>query len=142
MERFLELYKAGWQKYARFDGRACRAEICAFLLTHSIILTLLGIYYFSNMIGVAMGTSSPGNGFGLLFFISLVFIVAIFIPSISITVRRLHDLDKSGWLYLVVVGLSFLPFIGAFIPLVFSIFIYFAPGTEGSNQYGPESDMY
>jgi uncharacterized membrane protein YhaH (DUF805 family) len=56
--------------------------------------------------------------------------LASFIPSLSVTVRRLHDTDKSGWLIL----LGLIPLIGVIILLVF----YILPGTKGPNKFGPD----
>ncbi len=145
MERFLDLYKEGWKKYACFKGRACRAELLAFLFTHTLILALLWLYFISRMAGALLGFSSLSKEFGLLFFVSLIFCLAIIIPSCSIIVRRLHDLNKSGWLWLLVIALYyFIPYliVGEFILFVFLFILYVAQGTEGNNKYGPESDLY
>jgi len=52
------------------------------------------------------------------------------IPNIAVTVRRLHDQDKSGWMFLLV----FIPFVGGLILLVFMLL----DGTRGPNRYGPD----
>jgi uncharacterized membrane protein YhaH (DUF805 family) len=58
------------------------------------------------------------------------FFLGILIPSIAVTFRRLHDTNRSAlWLLI-----SFLPFIGALVLLVF----YFLPGTNGPNKFGPD----
>ena len=56
--------------------------------------------------------------------------LAIIIPSLAVTVRRLHDQDKTGWLVL----LGLIPFVGGLILLVFMLL----EGTKGPNQYGPD----
>ena len=58
-------------------------------------------------------------------------LLVLLCPNIAVTVRRLHDLDKSGWWFLV----GIIPFIGWIILLL----ICSQPGTEGANQYGPPS---
>jgi len=63
---------------------------------------------------------------GLLSLWSLV----IFIPTLAVTIRRLHDQDKSGWMYLLV----FVPIVGAIIVLVFM----FLEGTRGPNRFGED----
>ena len=65
-------------------------------------------------------------GLGLL---SGLYAVAMILPSIAVTVRRLHDTDRSGWWYLLV----FLPVIGGLVILVFMLL----DGTPGSNRFGP-----
>lgn len=54
----------------------------------------------------------------------------VFIPNIAVTIRRLHDQDKSGWMIL----LGLIPIVGAIILLVF----YFIEGTRGPNRFGPD----
>jgi uncharacterized membrane protein YhaH (DUF805 family) len=58
----------------------------------------------------------------------LLFELAILIPSIAVGVRRLHDLDKSGWWLF----LSFVPLVGGIILLVW----FCTPGTRGPNRFG------
>lgn len=61
-------------------------------------------------------------------FLYTLFALATIVPSIAVAVRRLHDIDKIGWL--VLIGL--IPFVG------WLVIIYWAvqPGTSGPNQYG------
>jgi uncharacterized membrane protein YhaH (DUF805 family) len=56
--------------------------------------------------------------------------LALFIPSLAVTVRRLHDQDKSGWLVL----LPLIPLVGGIILLVFMLL----EGTQGPNRFGPD----
>ncbi len=65
-------------------------------------------------------------GLGLL---SGIYGVAILLPSIAVSVRRLHDIDRTGWWFLI----SFVPVIGPIVLLVFPV----QDGTPGSNRYGP-----
>ena len=60
--------------------------------------------------------------------IYFIYSLAILIPSLAVLVRRLHDIDKSGWMMLI----SFIPFIGGIWLLVLLV----AEGNNGSNQYG------
>ncbi len=62
--------------------------------------------------------------------VSPLFGLATFLPSIAIGVRRLHDLDRSGWWLLLV----FIPLIGAIVLLIW----YCAKGTAGPNRFGPD----
>ena len=64
--------------------------------------------------------------FGLLIF---VYAVAVFVPSLAMSVRRLHDTGRSGWFLL----LNLIPYIGGIIVFVFSVL----DSQPGANQYGP-----
>lgn len=59
-----------------------------------------------------------------------VYLLALFIPSIAVAIRRLHDIGKSGWMLL----LALIPIIGGIWLLVLMI----KEGVRGENQYGPD----
>ena len=111
---FCESIKICFTKFCNCQGRARRSEFWYFFLLLNIIIFM---FYFV-IIFLAVGVyshSGPGTGFFItlaLFFISL---FIMFIPLISVSIRRLHDTGKSG-AYLL---LSFIPFCGYFIILVF-----------------------
>src|SRR5215210_822569 len=114
MSWFVEALK----KYAVFSGRSRRKEYWYFaLFVISIVL---------NIIDLLIGAYDRTAGVGLL---SSIFSLAILIPSIAVTVRRLHDTDRSGWWVLI----SLVPFIGWIVLLVFTV----QESTPGSNRYGP-----
>lgn len=56
--------------------------------------------------------------------------LVMFIPNLAVAIRRLHDTDKSGWMYLLVL----IPLVGGIILLVF----YCTEGTRGPNRFGPD----
>lgn len=85
---------AAWDKYAVFEGRATRSEFWLFML-------------FSFLVGLAAGILDEIVGY--LFFVPIC-IAVLFIPQLAVCVRRLHDLNQSGWWVLV----SFLPFLSLF----------------------------
>lgn len=104
------------------SGRIGRVRFLAY--------TMLAYFLFSVLIGFAVGffaavlrLESVSN---ILFFVLMVPVVVYFV---ALSVRRLHDLNRNGWLLLI----AFIPFIGFF----FSLYMIFAPGTTGSNNYGP-----
>ena len=101
--------------YANFNGRAGRSEFWWYVLFVIIVSVVLS--FVDNAI----------LGFPLL---GAVFSLATLIPSIAVSIRRLHDKDKSGWFLL----LSFIPLIGAII----LIYWYATEGTPGANQFGPQ----
>ena len=82
------------KKYAVFGGRARRKEYWIFLLINFILAFIIG--FLEGLAG------SPG-------FVSTIYALAVFIPSIAVGVRRMHDTDRSGWwLLLPVVNIVFL----------------------------------
>jgi len=106
---YLEVLK----KYAVFSGRARRKEYWMFWLVNFIIEVLLG------MLDVSIGT------LGLL---GAIYSLFIFIPGLAVTVRRLHDTNRSGWWILI----GLVPLVGWIFLLIFMI----QDSTPGSNQYG------
>jgi len=104
-----------YQRYADFEGRSTRSEywlFCLFVLIAEVVLLLLS-------------AAAPSLGMLLL----LIFVLGSFIPSLAVSVRRMHDTDRSGWNLL----LSLIPFIGGIIVIVFCCL----PSTPGDNNYGP-----
>lgn len=146
-----------FRRYFDFSGRSRRMEFWMFQLLNVIVslvfmLVMFGGVPFSELMNdtppVDLGPDpTPGQIFGMfgpLFWVGgalyLIWGLAIFIPSIAVTIRRLHDRNMSSWWY---AGL----YIIAFIPIVniFSIFgwiaflvIMFLPGTDGPNRFGPD----
>ena len=89
MNWYIEVLK----KYAVFSGRARRKEYWFFVLFNVIISLVL------TVIDAAMGTYDETVGTGIL---SGVYLLAIFIPSLAVAVRRLHDTGRSGWWNLII----------------------------------------
>jgi uncharacterized membrane protein YhaH (DUF805 family) len=117
MSWFIEALK----KYGVFSGRSRRKEYWYFVLFVAIISIVL------NIIDGLIGAYARSSGVGLL---SSIFSLAILIPSIAVTVRRLHDIDRTGWWVLI----SLVPLVGWIVLLVFNV----QDGTPGSNGYGPD----
>lgn len=111
------------QKYADFNGRARRSEFWYFILVNFLMFLVL---YIPIIISIVTESAILSVIFGVL--ISL-YALAIFIPSIAVAVRRLHDSNNSGWLYL----LNLVP-LGGLILLYF----YIIEGTKGRNNYGED----
>lgn len=89
-------FKRFFQKYARFDGRASRSEYWWAALGLGLITLVL---YALTFVGIAAHSGALTGIFGMIFFL---YFLAILIPSIALTVRRLHDANFSGWFYLLV----------------------------------------
>ncbi|EPJ0398923.1 DUF805 domain-containing protein [Providencia rettgeri] len=111
--------------YANFNGRARRKEYWMFTLINFIIILVLYLIIDASIDHYTGEIDGLGN---LALVLAVIYCVAIFIPSLAVTVRRLHDIDKSGWWYLI----SFIPF-GGLIIFVFTCL----NGTPGNNRFGP-----
>ncbi len=116
MSWYLEAIK----KYAVFSGRSRRKEYWYFVLFNIVVSIVLG------WIDALLGTRGSYAGAGLL---SGIYGLAVIIPSLAVTVRRLHDIDRSGWWILI----NLIPLIGTIVLLVFAV----SEGTPGTNRYGP-----
>jgi uncharacterized membrane protein YhaH (DUF805 family) len=109
------------KKYVVFSGRARRREYWCYSLVSGIIIVAL------LLLDLSLGTidTSEGGGLGV---ISGLYVLAVFLPTLAVTVRRLHDQDNSGWWVLI----SFVPF-GGLVLLVFM----FRDSDPDTNLYGP-----
>ncbi len=112
MEYFNKYYVDVLKKYAIFSGRARRKEYWMFLLISCLISIALSI--------VTQAIK--------LEFISTLYSLAVLIPSIAVTVRRLHDTNRSGWWILI----GLIPIVGTIILIVFLA----QDSSPGSNKYG------
>lgn len=115
MNWFIEVLK----KPLEFRGRARRKEYWYFFAV-SVVITLV-----LTLIDQGLGWYNSNSAIGIL---SGVFSLFIILPSLSVTVRRLHDMGRTGWWVL----LFFVPVAGFFIILCFLAF----NGTAGANKYG------
>jgi uncharacterized membrane protein YhaH (DUF805 family) len=116
MSWYLEVLK----KYAVFSGRARRKEYWMFFLINLIISVVL------IAIDSLIGTFSPQARVGLL---QSIYSLAVLIPSLAVTVRRLHDTGRTGWWILI----GLIPVIGGIVLLIFMLL----DSEPGSNEYGP-----
>ena len=125
------------QKYATFQGRAARSEFWYFFLFVTIVgIVLMGLAFATG--GGAMLDGRQAGGLAIVFIgIYVIFYLAILIPSIAVSVRRLHDRNLSGWWYLGMILASFIPFIG-FIASIAFLVVMCLKGTDGENKYGPD----
>ncbi|OEU73639.1 MAG: hypothetical protein BA874_12290 [Desulfuromonadales bacterium C00003068] len=110
----MEWYLAVLKNYAGFSGRARRKEYWMFLLFNMIIAVVLG--FIEGLFG------SPG-------ILGSIYSLAVLVPSIAVSMRRLHDTGRSGWWMLI----GFVPLIGAIVLLIFFV----QDSMQSSNQYGP-----
>ncbi|GAB4525516.1 MAG: DUF805 domain-containing protein [Pleurocapsa sp.] len=104
------------KKYKRFHGRARRKEYWYFILFNWIILMLLVLIESLIMPDAEMGI------------LATIYMLAIFIPGLGVTIRRLHDTGKTSWWILI----NFIPLIG---PLIF-LFFMIQDSQPGRNRFG------
>ncbi|QEW07389.1 DUF805 domain-containing protein [Nitrincola iocasae] len=112
-------YIQALKNYADFSGRARRKEYWFFVLFNFIFAAVLGF------VDGLTGSYIPEIGIGIL---GGIYLLAMFIPSLSVTVRRLHDIDKSGWWLLI----AFVPLLGLIVLLVF----LFMGSQSDDNRFG------
>jgi uncharacterized membrane protein YhaH (DUF805 family) len=112
-------YLEALRKYAVFDGRARRMEYWMFVLFNCLIVVVLSV------VDTVVGIFSLGNSIGAL---TGLYWLVVLVPSIAVTVRRLHDTDRSGWWAL----LALLPLLGTIVLFVFCVL----DGTPGANRFG------
>lgn len=113
----MNYYSICLSKFADFSGRARRREYWTFVLVNCLIALLL------LTLGLAFGEDSPASNIMV-----TIFYLIMLVPNLSVSVRRLHDIGKSGWYMF----LSLIPLIGGLILLIWSLM----DSEPGENQYG------
>ncbi len=114
------------RKYAVFTGRARRKEYWMFQLVNFIVLFPIMVV---GIAGIVMQPRTQRLVWVIpLFLIILVYSLATVVPSLAVSIRRLHDADLSGWWLLI----SLVP-MGGIVVFVFHVM----DGTPGPNRYGP-----
>lgn len=114
---FADAIRTALSKYALFEGRAGRPEFWWFVLFYFLV-QLAG--------GVIDAALFPGSMFGV---VATLAGLALLLPTLAVTARRLHDTDLSGWWQLV----SFVPVLG----LIALVWLCARRGTPGTNRFGP-----
>jgi len=115
----MEWYLKVINSYFEFNGRSRRMEYWMFVLINSIISVFCILL--DSMLGTvwSIGYGPIYIGYGL----------AVFVPGLAVAIRRLHDIGKSGWYYL----LFIIPIIGP----IWLIILFVTEGEQGDNKYGP-----
>ncbi len=109
----MEIYVSALKKYTEVEGRAGRKEYWTFIIFNFVVTVILSI------IGALIKIP----------WLHMIYTLAILLPVFSVLVRRLHDINKSGWWILI----FFIPLIGSLILLYYML----KDSQAGSNQYGP-----
>lgn len=118
-----------FRRYAEFSGRSRRKEYWMFFLFNWLVGIAVGaIFLLLFMTG--MSESELMVFYTPLMLAYGLFALAAIIPGIAVSVRRLHDTDRSGWALLY----GLIPIVGPFLLLVF----YVSEGTQGPNRFGPD----
>jgi uncharacterized membrane protein YhaH (DUF805 family) len=112
---FGEAIKSGFNNYVTFSGRAARSEFWYWILFSALADSV------GNIVDRALGTGLIGVG--------LVISLALLLPGVAVSVRRLHDLDRTGWWLLIA-------FTG--IGIILLIVWNCMKGTTGSNSFGAD----
>ncbi len=111
-------------KYADFKGRATRSDFWYFTLFSillSILFTLIDTFGINPLLGMTPEEAAEGGIF------AGVFALVMLIPHIAVGVRRLHDIGKSGWWYLLIL----IPLLGTLV----LIFFFVTDTQAGENAY-------
>lgn len=120
MSTLLASYIAFWKNAFNFSGRTRRRDYWYATVANSLVAMLI-----SFVLGFIAGVT----GFEAIVYLAYVYSVAVIIPGLSLCIRRLHDLGKSGWWYLLC-----LTGIGSIVVLVW----FCMEGQRGSNKYGED----
>jgi uncharacterized membrane protein YhaH (DUF805 family) len=113
--------------YADFSGRASRKEYWMFALFNFLALLL-----FAGIDIVAWNIT--GDDTSTLFLFTASYLFAVQIPSLAVSIRRLHDVGKSGWWYLI----GLIPIIG----VIWLLILFVQKGDTETNKYGELSSLY
>ena len=123
---FSEAIQSGFNNYANFEGRASRPAYWWWFLFTWIVSIIAQLLDNMTRIGGIGSESYLNMWVGI---ISAIVGLALFLPSLGVMIRRLHDTDRSGWWWFIVI----IPVVGWIIYLYFMI----ARGTPGPNRFGP-----
>lgn len=131
---FTEAIQSGFQNYVKFDGRADRPAYwwwVLFTIIVSMIANVIDRAIGSTIVTTPTTAGVSGTTFGV---VATIAGLVLFLPSLGLLVRRLHDTDRSGWWVLI----NVIPIIGWIVLLFFLL----QPGSLGTNRYGapPHTD--
>lgn len=116
----MQAIETGFRRYFDFSGRASRSEYWWWTLFSTIVIVVMG---------VTDELLNPGQQVGIFSFVNMIVCLVLFIPGLAVSVRRLHDIDRTGWWLLL-----------AFTIVGNVVLIYWAcvKGTEQNNRFGTD----
>lgn len=117
----MKYYLLALRRYAEFRSRSNRSEYWYFALFNLLFAAV------AITLDQLLGITYPNVWYG---YIYTAYALTILIPQLAVSIRRLHDTNRSGWFML----LALIPFVGAIWLLV----LFATKGTQGENQYGPD----
>ena len=121
----MEWYIKVINSYSDFNGRSRRKEYWMFTLWNILFALLAALLDYS------FGIVYPLVGYGPL---NIAYGLFVLVPGIAVTVRRLHDIGKSGWMYLV----AFIPIVG----WIWLLILLIEEGDQGNNAYGEDPKQF
>ena len=116
----LEAVSSGFRNYVNFSGRSVRSEYWYWALFATIVVGVFGVIDEKLYPGAQMGAFSVVN---------IIVVLGLILPSLALSVRRLHDIDRTGWWVLLN-----LTAIGGLVTLYWALLA----GTHGPNRFGPD----
>ena len=111
-----------FRKYADFSGRARRSEYWMFMLFTTIVEVLTTVIFTTI---IPLTVEIDGSEFSIVYLVACVIFI---LPKLAVSVRRLHDIGKSGWFYLI----SLIPVVGQIIFFIWCV----KDSEECTNEYG------
>jgi uncharacterized membrane protein YhaH (DUF805 family) len=111
---FGQAISSGFSNYVNFSGRSARSEYWFWVL----------FVFIADIVAIAIDAAIGKQ------IISSLFGLAVLLPGLAVTVRRLHDLDRTGWW----IFLGLIPLVGAIILIIW----FCSKGTDGPNRFGPD----
>ena len=136
MVTFQEAIQLFFSRYVDFQGRSRRSEYW-WVALFNVIVFGVGTVLAMVLGGVNFETGEMGPLAYVVFGLLGLYALGIIVPSIALFVRRLHDINQTGWIYLGLFLLGFVPLIGLLASIA-QIVIACIPGTVGTNKYGPD----
>ncbi|MCE5360789.1 MAG: DUF805 domain-containing protein [Acidithiobacillus sp.] len=125
---------AVFRNYAQFNGRTHRAEFWWYVLA-TVIISFILAFIGGFLVGFSATLShgDMGSTWNYIFYAPFVlFMIALIIPNLAIEVRRLHDINLSGWWIL----LTLVPYIGSIVILILMLL----PSKPEGERFGPYVD--
>ncbi len=115
---FTQAIAAGFRNYVNFTGRAARSEFWYWFLFAVLASIAAGLIDLGLFPGAELSPINTLVG------------LALFLPGLAVSIRRLHDLDRTGWWFLLI----FIPIIGVIWLIIWDCM----RGTVGPNRFGPD----